>query len=44
MVVMTQVKVFWVVMPCGITVGHQELGGPCCLCLQREVYGAGKWT
>jgi len=29
--VKNHVKVCWVVMPCGVAVGYQCFGGPCCL-------------
>jgi len=32
-----QVKVFWVVTLCGVTVGYQCFGGPCCLPLQHYI-------
>jgi len=35
-VVMFQVKVFWVVTPCGIVVGYQRFRGPYCLHLHLE--------
>jgi len=41
---LSQVKVFWVVMPFIVMVGCQCFRGPCCLYLQGEVHGAGKWT
>jgi len=28
---LNQVKVFWVVTPCSVVLGHQHFGGPCCL-------------
>jgi hypothetical protein len=37
MVVMFQVEIFWVVMPCSVVVGCQRFGGPCCLHLHGEV-------
>jgi len=43
-VVVIQVEVFWVVMPCSIAVVYQCFGGPCCLCLQDEVSGVRNWT
>jgi len=32
--VMSQVKVFWVVMTCSVMIGYQSFRGPCCLHLQ----------
>jgi len=32
-------SVFWVLMPCVVSVGYQHFGGPCCLQLQGEVNG-----
>jgi hypothetical protein len=32
-----QVDVFWVVTSCGVVVGYQRFGGPCCLHLQGDV-------
>jgi len=37
MVVMTEVGIFWVVMPSSAEVGYHHFGGPCCLHLQGEV-------
>jgi hypothetical protein len=37
-----QVEVFWVVMPCSVAVGHQNMRGPCCLHLKGEVNVAGE--
>jgi len=34
-----QVEVFWVVTPCGVVVGYQRFGGPCCLHFQGEAAG-----
>jgi hypothetical protein len=31
-----QIEVFWVVTPCGVVVGCQCFGGPCCLCLHAK--------
>jgi len=39
-----QVKVFWVVTLCGVAIRQQCFRGSCCLHLQGEVHGAGKWT
>jgi hypothetical protein len=36
-VVKIQVKVFWVVMLCGVAVGYQHFGGSCCNHLYGEV-------
>jgi len=33
---MFQVEVFWVVMSCSVTVGHQRFRYPCCLHIQGE--------
>jgi hypothetical protein len=41
-VVIFQVKVLWVVLPCSVMVGHQCFRGPCCLCPQGEVAGVGE--
>jgi len=30
MAVNIQVKVFWLVMPCSVTVGYRCFGRPCC--------------
>jgi len=35
-----QVKIFWVVTPCGVVVGYQRFGGPLCLHLQGEDGGS----
>jgi len=35
MVLKIQVRVFQVVMPCSVVVGHQRFGRPCCLCLSH---------
>jgi hypothetical protein len=35
-VVMFQVEVFWVVIPCSVMVGYQRFRGPCCLHLQSS--------
>jgi hypothetical protein len=40
MVVKIQVKVFWVVMPCGVVVGYKHFEGPCCFILQSEDAGS----
>jgi hypothetical protein len=42
-VLMFQVEVFWVVMPCGV-VGYQHFRGSCCLHLQGEVKMKAAWT
>jgi hypothetical protein len=42
MLIIFQVKVFWVVMPCSVTVGYQWLEEPSCLHLKGEVKGPGK--
>jgi len=39
-----QVVVFLDVTPCSDVVGYQRLGGPICLYLQGEMFGAWKWT
>jgi hypothetical protein len=33
----SQVEVFWDVTPCSAVVGHQRLGGPCCLHLHHAM-------
>jgi len=35
--VMIQIMVLWVLMPCGDVVGYQHYGRPCCLHHQGEV-------
>jgi hypothetical protein len=40
-VVKIQFDVLWVML-CSVAVGYQRFGGPCCLHLHDEVYGAGK--
>jgi len=35
MVVVIQIEVFWVVMPCSVVVGYQNFRGLCCLHLQE---------
>jgi len=40
---MFQVKVFWVVMPCGV-VQYQRFRGPSCLPLQGEVKIEAAWN
>jgi hypothetical protein len=37
------VEVFWIVTPCGIVVGYQRFGGPCCLHLQGEMKAPKRW-
>jgi hypothetical protein len=32
-----QVEVLWIVTPCGVMIGHQSFGGPCCSHLQGEM-------
>jgi hypothetical protein len=43
-VVMIQVDIFRVLMPCNVAVRDQCFGGPCCLHLQYEFHGTRKWT
>jgi len=43
-VVMLQVKVFWVVMPCNVLVGYQRFRGPCCLHLKGALKMEAAWT
>jgi len=31
------VEVFWVLTPCGVAVGYQCFGGPCCLHFQEAL-------
>jgi len=40
MAVKIQVKVYWVMMPCNVTVGYQHFRGPCCLHLHPEDGGS----
>jgi hypothetical protein len=37
-----QVEVFWIVMPCSGVVGYQCFGGCCCFHLQGVMNGNGK--
>jgi hypothetical protein len=42
MVMMSQVKVFWVVMVCSVVLGYHCFRGSCCLHLHGEVARMGK--
>jgi hypothetical protein len=44
MAVMIQVKIFWAVVLCSVTIRYQHYGGPCYFHLQGGVHGAGMWT
>jgi len=44
MVMMLQVIVFWVLMPCSIVVEYQLFGGLCCIHLQGEGNMEAAWS